>query len=84
MVFVRCVVGAALLLPWTIAKGQLRPALRHWRALLLFTALEMAGPWLLLAYAEQTLSSSLTGPAGGRRALRRRAGRAAARAGRSG
>ncbi|UOY03810.1 DMT family transporter [Blastococcus sp. PRF04-17] len=61
VVFARCVVGAALLLPWTIARGQVRPALRHWKALLLFTVLEMAGPWLLLSYAEQTLSSSLTG-----------------------
>lgn len=61
LVFARCVVGAALLLPWTIAKGQLRPALRHWRALLVFTAVEMAAPWLLIAYAEETLSSSLTG-----------------------
>src|SRR5687768_5282594 len=61
LVFVRCVVGAALLLPWTIATGQLRPALRHWKALLLFTALEMAGPWWLIAYAEKSLSSSLTG-----------------------
>src|SRR4051812_2391345 len=61
VVFGRCVVGAAILLPWTIAKGQLRPALRHWRPLLLFTVLEMAGPWLLLSYAEQSLSSSLTG-----------------------
>ncbi len=61
LVFVRCVIGAALLLPWTIAKGHLRPALRHWRALLLFTVLEMAGPWLLIAYAEESLSSSLTG-----------------------
>ncbi len=61
LVFARCVVGAALLLPWTIAKGQLRPALRHWRALLLFTLLEMAGPWFLIAYAEGSLSSSLTG-----------------------
>jgi drug/metabolite transporter (DMT)-like permease len=61
LVFARCVVGAALLLPWTIAKGQLRPALKHWRALLLFTVLEMAGPWFLIAYAEGTLSSSLTG-----------------------
>jgi drug/metabolite transporter (DMT)-like permease len=61
LVFVRCVVGAALLLPWTIATGQLRPALRHWRALLLFTVLEMAGPWLLIAYAEESLSSALTG-----------------------
>jgi drug/metabolite transporter (DMT)-like permease len=61
VVFARCVVGGALLLPWTIAKGQLRPALRHWRWLLLFTALEMTGPWLLLSYAETELSSSLTG-----------------------
>jgi drug/metabolite transporter (DMT)-like permease len=61
LVFVRCVVGAALLLPWTIANGQLRPALRHWKALLLFTVLEMAGPWFLIAYAEGSLSSSLTG-----------------------
>ena len=61
LVFVRCVVGAALLLPWTVATGRLRPALRHWRALLLFTVLEMAGPWLLIAYAEGSLSSALTG-----------------------
>jgi drug/metabolite transporter (DMT)-like permease len=61
LVFLRCVIGAALLLPWTIAQGQLRPALRHWRPLLLFTVLEMAGPWFLIAYAEGSLSSSLTG-----------------------
>jgi drug/metabolite transporter (DMT)-like permease len=61
VVFGRCLVGATLLLPWTVARRQLRPALRHWRALLLFTALEMTGPWLLLAYAEESLSSSLTG-----------------------
>jgi drug/metabolite transporter (DMT)-like permease len=61
VVFARCVVGAALLLPWTIARGQLRPALRHWKGLLLFTVLEMTMPWLLLSYAEQSLSSSLTG-----------------------
>jgi drug/metabolite transporter (DMT)-like permease len=61
VVFARGVVGAAILLPWTMATGRLRPALRHWRALLLFTALEVAGPWLLLSYAELSLSSSLTG-----------------------
>jgi drug/metabolite transporter (DMT)-like permease len=61
VVFGRCLIGAALLLPWTVARGQLRPALRHWRALLLFTVLEMTGPWLLLSYAETRLSSSLTG-----------------------
>jgi drug/metabolite transporter (DMT)-like permease len=61
VVFGRCVLGAALLLPWTVARGQLCTALRRWRPLLLFTVLEMTGPWLLLSYAEQTLSSSLTG-----------------------
>jgi drug/metabolite transporter (DMT)-like permease len=61
VVFARCLVGAAILLPWTIARGQLGPALRHWRALLLFTVLEMAMPWLLLTWAERSLSSSLTG-----------------------
>ncbi len=61
VVFGRCLIGAALLLPWTIARGHLRPALRQWRWLLAFTLLEMTGPWLLLGYAEQTLSSSLTG-----------------------
>ena len=61
VVFARCAIGAALLLPWTIYRGQLRPALRHWKPLLAFTVLEMTGPWLLLSWAEQTLSSSLTG-----------------------
>src|SRR3954469_7180013 len=61
VVFGRCAAGAAILLPLALAQGGGRPALRHWKALLLFTVLEMAGPWLLLSYAEQTLSSSLTG-----------------------
>ena len=62
VVFLRCVIGAALLVPWTLARGRVGPALRaHWRALLLFTVLEMTGPWLLLSWAETELSSSLTG-----------------------
>jgi drug/metabolite transporter (DMT)-like permease len=61
VVFGRCVIGAALLLPWAIAKGWLRPALRRWKPLLAFTVLEMTGPWLLLSWAETSLSSSLTG-----------------------
>jgi drug/metabolite transporter (DMT)-like permease len=62
VVFLRCVVGAALLLPWTVARGKPGPAVReHWRALLVFTVLEMTMPWLLLSWAEQSLSSSLTG-----------------------
>lgn len=61
VVFGRCLIGALLLLPWTVATGRLRVALRHWRPLLVFTALEMAMPWLLLSTAETRLSSSLSG-----------------------
>jgi drug/metabolite transporter (DMT)-like permease len=62
LVFLRCAIGAVLLLPWTLARGHLGAALRqHWRALLVFTVLEMTAPWLLLSWAEQDLSSSLTG-----------------------
>lgn len=61
VVFLRCAVGAVLLVPWTLARRQLPLLLRHWRWLMVFTVLEMTGPWLLLSVAEQSLSSSLTG-----------------------
>ena len=61
LVFLRTAIAAAVLVPWALARDELRPALRHWRPLLLFTLFEMTGPWFLLAYAEQDLSSSLTG-----------------------
>jgi drug/metabolite transporter (DMT)-like permease len=61
LVFLRTFLAALLLLPVAAARGQLRPLLPAWRPLLLFTAVEVAAPWLLLASAEQRLSSSLTG-----------------------
>ena len=61
LVLLRTGFAALLLLPWAAARGQLGPVLRHWRPLLAFTALELAVPWLLLADAERTLTSSLTG-----------------------
>lgn len=57
----RTIIAAAILLPVAAAKGYLRPLLPHWRAILVFTVVEICGPWLLLGYAEQSLSSSLTG-----------------------
>ncbi len=61
IVLARTVIGAAVLLPIAAAKGYL-PLLRpHWRALLGFTVLEIAGPWVLLTDAERSLSSSLSG-----------------------
>jgi drug/metabolite transporter (DMT)-like permease len=61
LVLGRTGIGAVLLLPVALARGQVRPVLARWRPLLAFAAVEMAVPWLLLGVAEQRLSSSLTG-----------------------
>jgi drug/metabolite transporter (DMT)-like permease len=61
LVFVRTALAALLLVPLAAARGQLRPVLRRWPALLAFAFVELAAPWLLLASAERRLSSSLTG-----------------------
>src|SRR6185503_4521027 len=53
--------GAALLTPIAAWRGELRPLLRHWKPLLVYTAAEVAIPWVLLARAETRLTSSLTG-----------------------
>lgn len=61
LVFLRTALAALLLLPFTIALGQLGPVLRRWRVLLVFTVVEIAGPWFLLSDAERHLTSSLSG-----------------------
>ncbi|NLD75695.1 MAG: EamA family transporter [Acidimicrobiales bacterium] len=57
----RTTVGAAVLLPIAAARGSLRPAAACWPWVLAFGAVEMAGPFMLLSHAEQTLPSGLTG-----------------------
>ena len=59
--FGRTFLGAALLLPIALRRNVLRPLLRHWRVVLLYTAVEIIGPWLLLGHAETRLNSSTTG-----------------------
>ncbi len=61
LVFGRTVVAALLLTPVALYRGDLRPLLRCWPALLAYTAVEVAIPWVLLARAETKLTSSLTG-----------------------
>jgi len=61
LVFLRTAVGATLLLPLAAARGSLAPLIPYWRMVLLYTVVEVALPWLLLADAERRLSSSLTG-----------------------
>jgi drug/metabolite transporter (DMT)-like permease len=61
LVFARTAIGAVLLLPiaaWRRVLGGLRG---HWRCVLLYTAVELTIPWLLLSSAEEHLTSSFAG-----------------------
>ncbi len=62
VVFTRCAVGAALLLPFALRGGGLPGTLRtHWKPMLAFACLEIIVPWFTLTDAERRLSSSTAG-----------------------
>jgi drug/metabolite transporter (DMT)-like permease len=63
LVFLRTAIGAALLLPLALVRGSLTlDVLRsRWRAVALFTVVELAIPWVLLSDAERRITSSLAG-----------------------
>jgi drug/metabolite transporter (DMT)-like permease len=61
VVFLRTAIAALMLVPLAASRGGLAPVLRHWKWVLLYTAVEVAAPWLLLTNAERHLSSSLSG-----------------------
>lgn len=61
IVLARCLIGAAVLIPFAIYRKAIIPALKHWRWVLVFALLEMVGPWFLITNAERTISSGLTG-----------------------
>lgn len=61
VVAIRTLGAAILLLPFALHQRALRPALKKWPWVLAFGAVEMAGPFVLLAHAEKTLASGLTG-----------------------
>lgn len=61
LVFVRTGVGALILMPVVIARGGLRGIGTKWVPLVAFAAAEVGIPWLMLASAEQKISSSLAG-----------------------
>ena len=61
LVFARTGLGAVVLLPVAAWRKELRPVVRRWGGLLIFAAVEIAIPWLLLSRAETKLTSSLTG-----------------------
>lgn len=59
--FGRTLLGSLLLLPIAIRVRALRPVLACWKWLLLYTLVEMVGPWWLLGHAETRLTSSTAG-----------------------
>lgn len=62
VVFTRCAVGAALLLPFALRRRGLTATLRtHWKPMLAFAVIEIIGPWFTLTDAERRLSSSTAG-----------------------
>lgn len=61
IVFSRVVIGAAVLIPIAISRKALLPALKAWRYVLLYAALEMIGPWFLITEAERVINSGLAG-----------------------
>jgi drug/metabolite transporter (DMT)-like permease len=61
LVFLRTALGAAILFPVMVWRGDLRAVLARWRPIALFTVVEMAIPWLLLSHAELRVTSSLAG-----------------------
>lgn len=60
VVFTRCALGAALLLPFA-ARGLAGTVRSHWKPLLAFACIEIIGPWFTLTDAERHLSSSTAG-----------------------
>lgn len=59
--FGRTLIGALVLLPVALGTRALAPAFHRWKPLLLFTVVEITGPWLLLGHAETRLTSSTAG-----------------------
>jgi drug/metabolite transporter (DMT)-like permease len=61
LVLARTGIAALILVPLAARSNELRPLVRRWKPLLLFSAIEIAIPWLLLGHAEQRITSSLAG-----------------------
>jgi len=59
--FGRTAIATLLLLPLALKARALKPLRPYWKILLLYTAVEIIGPWVLLGHAETRLNSSTTG-----------------------
>lgn len=61
IVFARVVLGAAILLPLAQRSGALAALRGRWRLIWFLAVVQMAGPFLLITWGEEEISSGLTG-----------------------
>jgi drug/metabolite transporter (DMT)-like permease len=61
VVCLRAGIAVLVLLPMALARGALKPIVARWRAVLLLATVEIVGPFLLIAFGEQHITSSLAG-----------------------
>src|SRR6266480_8055796 len=61
LVFLRTFLALLILLPFALRRGGWRDLVARWPPLLLFSAVEVGGPWFFLSSAEQHISSALAG-----------------------
>ena len=60
VVFARVGIAAAVLLPVAVYRGMLRQLRERWLAIAAIACVQIAGPFLLISYGEQHITSSLT------------------------
>jgi drug/metabolite transporter (DMT)-like permease len=61
VVFLRTLLAAAVLAPLALARGALSGLARRWWPIVVLAAVQVAGPFLLISWGEEEISSSLAG-----------------------
>jgi len=61
LVFARTGIAILILLSIALWRGEVRGLAKSWLPLLVFAAIEIGIPWVLMSHAEQSISSSLAG-----------------------
>ena len=51
IIFIRVLIGAAIMVPLALNSGALKIALKHWKWVLFFAVMEMIIPWWLITEA---------------------------------
>jgi drug/metabolite transporter (DMT)-like permease len=61
LVFARVCLGALFLIPLAIKRGLITPALKYFKWILLYSIIELVGPWYFISSGEQHITSGLAG-----------------------